>query len=97
MWDYPFSYIDGGYLMSCRVLFTIAEEYSLLSYNKKIWELLDIRNDTWSEYKSDRKLPLKHYRKLCSLIGCPFTEDDQELCQNILNKYFEEKEVQYAV
>jgi hypothetical protein len=96
MYDYSFSYFEGDYFMSCKMLFTLVEEYAEFSYQKKVWDILGIKRNTWVVFKRDRKLPLKHYRKICSLIGCQFTEDDQELCQHILSKYFEEKGVQYA-
>jgi hypothetical protein len=93
MFDNRFSYYEGDSFMSCRMLFVLAEEYALFSYEKKVWELLEIRNDTWSEYKKWRKLPKKHYKKLCWFLGCKETDDDRELCSMILNKYFDDKEV----
>jgi hypothetical protein len=90
-----FSYIMEGEFMSCRLLFVLCEEYSLLSYEKKIWTLLGIRADTWSKYKNERKLPLSQYKKICDLLGMSLTDDDQIICQNIFNNYFSDKEGQY--
>jgi hypothetical protein len=91
-----YSYFCGDNFMSCKMLFVLAEEYAEFSCNKKIWELLGIRNDTWSTYKRDRKLPLKQYKKLCEFIGIKLTDDDRKLCEKIFSHYFDEKEVFYV-
>jgi hypothetical protein len=94
MRDYTYSSFSGGGFMTCRMLFSVIEEYSLFSYDKKIDELLGIQNNTWREYKCSRVLPKKHYKKLCFFMGINETEDDKVLCLNILEKYFDEKEAQ---
>jgi len=95
MFDNSFSYIKEDKFMTCRMLFVVTEEYCQFSMGKKVWEVLDIRNDTWSHYKRMRELPLKHYKSLCNAVGCGFTDDDKEICSSIFEKYFSEKEEQY--
>lgn len=94
MRDYTYSQIGQEGFMSCLMFFEVAETYIKTLYDKKANELLEISSVTWREYKCERKLPLKHYKKLCWYLGIPETDDDKILVQTIVDRYFEEKEGQ---
>ncbi len=94
--DNSYSYFNGDSFMSCKMLFVLAEEYAEFSYQKKIWDLLGIKANTWSIYKRDRSLPLRQYKKLCEVLSVPMTDDDRIICEKIFNDYFNEKEVQHV-
>jgi hypothetical protein len=78
------------------MLFTVVETYAEYSYDKKIWELLEIRADSWSKYKLKRYLPFKQYKKICDLLGISLSDDDKAIVQKIVETYFEEKEVHHG-
>ena len=92
MKDYDFSRYGGSEFMSCLLFFEVIETYIKASYQKPVYELLEICSETWREYKCDRRLPLKHYKKLCWFLGVQETDDDRELVRIITDKYFDEKE-----
>ena len=91
MFDYYYSRIEKGWFMTCKMLFEVTETYLEESYQKKVWEVLDIGKENWKKAKLRRSLSKRNLKKLCEVVGVKFTDDDQELSEQILKRYFEER------
>ena len=71
------------------MFFTILEKYFVDVIDCSIWDYLSLDQSVWCRYKKKRRLPLKHYKKICFELEVPINDNQNELSKILVEKYYE--------
>ena len=73
-----------------NMFYTILEKFFVERVDCSVWDYLGIDQSVWCRYKKS-SLPLKHYKKICSELEIPINDNQKELSNILVEKYYESR------